>query len=296
MWGNGMAVDPRNQQWDLTNDNIGWCQTQMQMDRSLILNVDRRFPRAQSSFDDLRDAFGGLVGQYGRCASIVSRYIGGEYVSRARKGDPRAALPLTAIPRSEQLRAFKVLEANVFSAQAWNFSPSLLRQMVTQYRFDDWDGNLALRHDIAIEQIASRYQYNVIARMFTPVTLQRLDDMQYKYGAGKTMEITDLFTWMQSAVYNDVSHPAKGNIPLVRRNLQRNYASMLSQLANNPPAGTPQDAQSLARYELGALHSQIASALNNGSLDLITRAHLASLNVDVQRALNAQAVLPTTRI
>lgn len=291
-WFNGAAVDPRNQQWDLTSDNIGWCQTQMSMAHNLIGKVDGRFPNAEGSFDDLRQAFGSLVGQSGRCAEIVSRYIGGEYVSRSKRGDSHAPMPLSAIPKSEQLRAFKVLEKNLFSADAWNFSPALLRQAVTQYRYDDWNGNLPLRHDIAVEQLASRYQYLTISRMFMPVTLQRLDDMQFKYGQGKTMDITDLFTWMQSAVFDDISHPKGGNIPLVRRNLQRNYASLLSSLAARPWPGTPQDAQALARYELRALHDQIQSSLNKNNLDLITKAHLASLDDDVQRSLHSQAVIP----
>jgi hypothetical protein len=294
-WGNGMGVDPHNQQWDLSSDNIGWCQAQMRMDHNLISQVDRRFPRAQSSYEDLQVAFGSLLGQTGRCASIVSRYIGGEYISRARRGDPHGKIPLTAVPRSEQVRAFKTLENNLFSADAWNFSPQLLRSAVIQYRFDDWDGNFAPRHDIPIESVAERYQRAVIARMFTPVTLQRLDDMQYKYGSGKTMDLADLFTWMQSAVYSDVSHPKNGGIPLVRRNLQRNYASLLSRLANSPTQGEPQDAQALARYELGALHQQIGASLANNKLDLLTRAHLASLDTDVERALHAQAVIGSVK-
>lgn len=295
-WYNGAGIDPRNQQWDLSNDNIGWCQTQMSMDRHLISQVDHRFPRAQGSFDDLRMAFGSLVGQYGRCATIVSRYIGGEYVSRSKRGDPHAALPLSLIPKSEQLRAFKVLEENVFSAQAWDFSPYLLRQAVTQYRYDDWNGNLPLRHDIAVEQLASRYQYMTVQHMFAPVTLQRLDDMSMKYASGKTMGLADLFTWMQSAVYADVSHPKGGDIPLVRRDLQRNYASLLSQLAEEPLPGTPQDATALARYELAALHEQIQQSLHANTLDLMTKAHLASLDGDVQRTLHSQHVISAGRM
>jgi len=291
-WPSGAAVDPRNQRWDLTDDNIGWCQTQMAMAHGLIGKVDSRFPRTQGSYDDLRTAFSALAGQYGRCAMIVGNYIGGEYVSRDKRGDRDAQLPLSPIPKSVQERAFKVLERNLFAADAWNFSPALLRQMVTQYRFDDWNGNLPPRHDVAVEQLASRYQYATIVRMFDPVTLQRLDDMQFKYGVGKTMDISDLFTWMQSAVYDDVSHPKGGNIPLVRRDLQRIYASLLSQLAARPEPGTPQDAVALARYELNALHDQIRRSLSANSLDLITKAHLASLDDDVERTLHSQAVIP----
>lgn len=133
-----------------------------------------------------------------------------------------------------------------------------------------------------------------LARMFAPVTLQRLDDMQFKYGVGKTMDLSDLFTWMQSAVYSDVSHPKGGNIPLVRRNLQRSYASILSQLAAQSSA-IP-DAQALARYELKALDAQIHDSLRTNNLDLITKAHLASLDDDVQRTLHSQAVIPAGRM
>jgi hypothetical protein len=288
-WLDGAGIDPRNQQWDLTDDNIGWCQTQMRMAHNLIQTVDRRFPQQELPYDDLRFAFGTIVNQYGRCAQVVSRYLGGEYVARSLRGDPRGATPLSEIPIGTQKRAFAVLQQNVFSAQAWNFSPMLLRQLVTQYRYDDWLGNLPPRHDIAVDQLVGRYQLAVLARLYTPVTLQRLDDMDLKYRSGSTMDLGDLFTWMQQTLYSDVA--AGKSIPLIRRNLQRNYTALLSKLTNAPLPGTPADAQSLSRYELQALHQSIAAALRAGVPDLMTRVHLQAMDSDVQRALNAHYVV-----
>lgn len=288
------AVDPRNQQWVLSNDYIGWCQGQMSLAQRLIGRVNARFPRPEGSYDDLQAAFQSLLYQYGSCTGIVGRYIGGEYISRAKRGDPHAGLPLTAVPKSVQLRAFKVLEAGLFSPDAWNFPPQLLRSAITQYRYDDWAGNFAPRHDIPVEDLVAKFQNATMARMFMPVELQRLDDAQNKYG-DDTMTISDLFTWMQSAVYGDIAHPKGGNIPLVRRDLQRNYASILSRLSSQPMAGTPQDAQALARYELGALHDDIQTSLHANHLDLITRAHLASLDDDVVRTLHSQMVIQPVR-
>ena len=291
-WGNGMGVDPRNQQWDLTNDNIGWCQTRMKLAHDLLKNVGRRFPRAGSNYDDLQSAFGGIVAQGGTCAQIVGRYVGGEYVSRAHRGDPRAAMPISPVPIATERRAFDVLRSQLFAASAWDFNPALLRQLVTQYDFNDFSGNFAPRHDIAVEQIARRYQLSVVARMFAPVTLQRLDDMSLKYGH-QTMDLADLFGWMQNAAYGDLGSSAP--IPLVRRNLQRDYATTLSRLANAPLPGTPSDAQALARYELQSLHGQARQALARRGLDVMTRAHLAALDSDVERALDARAVIAQTR-
>ncbi len=289
-WLSGAAVDPRNQQWDLTNDNIAWCSTQMRMERGLLQNVDRRFPAVQLPYDDLRFAFGTITRQYARCTSIVSRYLGGEYVSRSLRGDPNAAQPLTEIPIATQKRAFGVLESNVFASSAWSFSPALLRQLVTQYLYDDWLGNLPPRHDIDVAEMVDRYQLAVIARLYSPVTLGRLDDMDIKYRPGTTMDIGNLFGWMQAAIYSDV---ATGRaIPLVRRNLQRNYTALLSKLANAPMTGTPSDAQAMARYELQSLSSTIGRALRGGVSDEMTRAHLAAMQADVQRALDTHYVIP----
>lgn len=289
-WSDGAGIDPRNQQWDLTSDNIAWCQTQMGMAHAMLGRVDRRFPRNQLAFDDLRSAFHTLVGQYGRCASIVSRYVGGEYVSRALRGDPHARLPLTAIPLATQKRAFGVLQRDVFAASAWNFSPRLLRQLVTQYRYDDWIGSLPLRHDVAVETLVSSLQRSIIGRMYSPVTLQRLDDMDLKYRPGTTMDLGDLFAWMQTTVLGDVR--SGKSIGLLRRDLQRTYAARLSQLANKPLPGTPGDAQALARQSLRALGNAIVAALNGGVPDAMTRAHLEAMGDDVQRALTAHYEIP----
>jgi Met-zincin/Domain of unknown function (DUF5117) len=289
-WGNGSAIDPRNQQWDLTNDNIAWCQSQMTMAHHLLGVVDQKFPRSQLPYDDLRFAFSTVVRQYGRCAQIVSRYVGGEYVSRSLRGDPHAALPLSAIPIATQKRAFAVIDGSVFSSGAWNLSPTLLRQLVTQYRYDDWLSNMPPRHDVAFATLVGAYQRSVISRFFAPTTLQRLDDIDLKYSPGTTMDLGDLYAWMQHAVYSDVV-PGH-SIPLIRRNLQREYASTLSVLANRPPPGTPPDAQSLAAYQLSALHDTIATALRGGVPDLMTRAHLQAMQSDVQRAQDAHYVIP----
>jgi hypothetical protein len=288
-WATGAAIDPRNQQWDLTNDNIGWCQTQMSMARGLMHTVAGRFPAAQAPYDDLRTAFRIAAGQYGRCAQIVSRYVGGEYVSRSLRGDPSATLPLSPIPISTQKRAFAVLNSELFGVNALNISPNVLRALVTQYRYDDWLGNLLPRHDVAVEDLLGQYQMTAISRFFTPTTLARLDDMDLKYGAHTTMDISDLFTWMQNSVYGDVRSGRA--IPLMRRNLQRNYAALLARMANQPARSAPQDAQALARYQLRALHGTLQAALAGGVPDLLTRAHLQSLDTDVMRALNAQQMI-----
>ena len=119
----------------------------------------------------------------------------------------------------------------------------------------------------------------MLARLYGPVTLGRLDDMDLKYRPGATMDLGDLFGWMQQAIYSDI--PSGKAVPLVRRNLQRNYTALLSKLANAPATGTPADAQALARYELQSLRGTLSSALRRGGSDVMTRAHLQAMAADV---------------
>jgi len=290
-WSGGHAIDPRVAQWDLTNDNIAWCGTQMNMAHGLLGTLDRRFPAVEQPYEEERVAFGRLIGHYAICARILAHYVGGEYLSRAHRGDPHAAPPLSYVPYAQQKRAFSNLDRYVFSSRAWNISPSLLNKLVYTERESDWGYNPPMQHGVSTSALANALQSSIYTNFFSPTMLQRLDDMSSRYGQ-RTMGLVDLFTWMQHSVYGDLSRPA--SMPLVHRNLQRSYAQLLSRLANAPARGTPPDAQALAHHELGQVRSEVRAALRSRRLDLLTRAHLEALGADLGRALDTRNVMPVT--
>jgi hypothetical protein len=129
--------------------------------------------------------------------------------------------------------------------------------------------------------------------MFSPLVLQRLDDMSSKAAPGATMSVADLFAWTQYSIYGKL---ANGQIPATpaARNLQRTYARLLIKLSNAPFLGTPLDAQALARHELGALSGYLKMNLMRGNLDLQTRSHLEAMKAEVGRALDAHNVIVPT--
>jgi len=128
--------------------------------------------------------------------------------------------------------------------------------------------------------------------MFSPLVLERLADLPTKAKPGETMTLADLFTWTQDSVFGDIENGRPSSSD-VHHNLQRRYARLLGKMATTPAAGTPYDAQALARHELVALHGQIQTALARKS-DLETQAHLEALDTDVTRALEAKVVIPAS--
>ena len=288
-WNTGHAIDPRVAQFMLTGDQLGWCDQQLSIEHAVLRGLDHQFPRPEHSWDEERAAFGAVLSQYSRCSLAASHFIGGEYLSRARVGDPHSALPLTAVSRKDERHAFEILDRYMFEDSAWHFSPTTLRRLVYSEHepFLDFGYTELPRFDLSVAAVAGRFQDIALGYMFSPIVLQRIADLPSK-GAG-TMTMADLFTWNQDAIFGDLRTGSIAHASSVRRNLQRRYTALLAKLAAVPTKGTPYDAQALARYELGDLEARIDVALHKTS-DVQTHAHLEAMRADAARALRAREI------
>jgi len=295
-WPDGHAIDPRVQQFDLTNDPLGWCGVQMKFDHADMNAVASRFPRYEQPNQDARNAFGVPFRQYARCAAMTAHVIGSEYLSRGRRGDPGEKPGLQGVPRSQEARAWGLLDQYLFSDAAWHYSPAVLTQLTyteqsTIGGFATWAYNPGGRHDVDVAGLAAVAQDTALSELFAPLTLSRLDALQMKYAPGQTMSITDLFDWAQHSIYGDIANGHESSDGVIMRNLQARYAKRLGALWTSPQQGTPDDARALARLELEVLRTDCRSALGRPSLDELTRAHLEELDAIAGQALNAQAVI-----
>jgi len=284
-WNDGHAADPRSEQGDLTNDTLAWCAVQMRMDRDQIAGLNRFWPLPGNSYEQERDAFSAIVRPYLSCPVIVSHFIGGQYLSRAHRGDPNSQAPIVPVSRAEEKRAFDLIDTYLFSASALPVRAQVLQNLGyaewAGYGYTSWEGygnlptwayNPPARHDYTlIEQINST-QMRVIDFFFQPLVLQRIDDNP-QMATAPTMSIADLFDWLHAGIYGDL---ADSSIPTVRRNLQQQYLGKLIDLANNSAKDTPSDAQSLARTQLQRIAHAAQTALRSRH-DEVTAAHLQEL-------------------
>lgn len=295
-WFDGHAIDPRVNMWDLSNDNLTWCQGQLRIGEALMNSLATRYNVIGETHEPLRTGFRYAVSPFAGCATIASHYIGGEYLSRAHIGDPGSTLPLQAVPRSQSQRAFTMLDRYLLGEGAWKFSPHLLRSMVytewvTDFTQAPWQYNPPQRHDVPVVAMVNGMQIRTIDGFFNPTTLQRLDEASLKYAKGSAMTLTDLFSWTHHAVYGDLTDGHAAQAGEIHRTLQQWYTRKLAQLVLAPAPGTPYDAQSLARADLVTLQGEIAHAQHAGGLDAMTQAHLASLGQVVHQALSAGIVI-----
>jgi hypothetical protein len=292
----GHAIDPRVQQDDLTNHPLAWEQTQLAMLHGIMNAVDRRFPKSGEAYDEARRAFLLPLRFYTRYAAMPAHIIGGEYVSRANAGDPHSSTPLQPVSRSDEYQAWRVLQSGLFSDAAWRFSPRVLRTLTYSEVSSlgpgaTWIYDPSPRHDVDVVAIAGATQERVLDELFAPLTLSRIDELSTKYTPGATMTLADLFDWTRGGIFGDIQNGKAGQAGVVLRNAQVNFAKRLAKLWTSPAAGTPPDAQALARLQLEYLVNYSASALARSKPDELTRAHLEALEALAKQALEARATL-----
>jgi hypothetical protein len=288
------ALDPRVAPFGLSNDPIGFASQAMQIDKSLTTRLERLSPHDAESYADERSAFLVIMSNSFESALAASRYIGGMYSSRAHRGQPGARAPFTIIPRAEQRRAYELVSSSIFAPNALAFSPRLLNDLGSE-RFAHWGSTSPARPDFPITRFVNTVEDTVLARLFRPIVMERLSDMEQKAKPGETMSLADLFEWTRASIWDDAATGARTT--LAHRNIQRNYADLMAAIALLPAGvmsqlNIPYDAQALARHELQKIGALAASGLQHPSADLETRAHLENVQVRVRQALNATSNRP----
>jgi hypothetical protein len=98
--------------------------------------------------------------------------------------------------------------------------------------------------------------------------------------------MADMFLGVRDAIWSELE--AGSNVSSFRRNLQRAHLNQLIRLVVRAPAGTPEDAVTLARADLVELGNRIDRSLGRGGLDYTTRAHLEETRARLRQALEAQ--------
>ncbi len=290
----GHSIDPRVQTYDLSNDPLQWCGTQESLMHRLMDAVNQRFPQADMPYDQARAAFVLPLQMDLRCATMTANIIGGEYLSRSMKGDPNAVAPLTPVPLARERAAWNALRDGLFADAAWKFNPAVLETLTYSENSSvagdpHWSYDPPPRHDVPVATLVAHAQLAALHALFSPLTLERLDDMSTKYAQGQTMDLSDLFDWAQAGILDGLASGG-GHDGLIRRNLQTAYAHLLAQMLIAPDKGTPSDARALARLELQSLAHDAAAGAPHAS-DLMERAHLEALAALAQQALHAQATL-----
>ncbi len=282
------AVDPTTTHFDLGSDNLVWANQQFGLVHDLFANMEARLEKPGENYEILRRAFNRMQGEYNVASLAATKYIGGLYYNRDHVGDPNGRPPFVPVPAARQREALKFLTDKVWAPDAFQVQAQLLNKLALK-RFWDFDFTVfsTPRLDYPLHTVVLNLQSAPLVRLYHPITLSRLQDLEAKFPSGsERFTLADMFVGVRGAIWSELDSGTAING--FRRNLQRAHLNQLIQLVVAAPAGTPEDAVTLARADLVELQGKIDRALGAGNLDYTNRAHLEESRARIRQALEAQ--------
>ncbi|MGC9503045.1 zinc-dependent metalloprotease [Baaleninema sp.] len=283
-------IDPAVNWFDLSGDMLAHARSQMELARQMWQQLDRNPPTNEDDYDALRVRFDFVMQFYFRQARVLLKYIGGQSFDRSRVGD--FAEPLfEPIPVAEQRASLEALQEYVFAPDAFEFPPEFLNQLAPS-RWYHWGSTPPMsRLDYPIHDRIFAFQRLVLRSLLSGERLTRLRDLEVKTQPGEALTLPELFETLYRGIWTEVLQGRRVpmNISSFRRSLQREYLNLTVEMALGR-SEVPEDARTLARYELQQLDEDIEAVLrrHDDDIDTYTRAHLEDTRSRIRQTLDAQ--------
>ena len=281
------GLDPQVNTFDLGADPLAYAARQLELSHELWQLTARRALQPDEGYALLRRNFDrGLVRMHWSAVN-AAKYIGGLTLRTDHAGSGRA--PLEPVPVARQRAALDLLATTIFAADGFVFAPAFLSRLaINDADIDDAQalGRNVPTVDVAVDQKVLELQRAVLSPLLGPDVAQRLQNNELKVAErAQALTVAELYATLHRAIFSEIR--AGHDVPLLRRNLQREYVSRVALVIVRPPPNMPADARALLRADAVALRTELAAAGKRRGLSVETRAHLAESVATLDEALRA---------
>ncbi len=268
----GKAIDPRVNTGDLSNDAIQYSIDRFETVRNLMKDLKSNTLDDGDTYQELRQNFYILSGQYSGAARVISRYIGGVYVDRSLEGQDGGAQPFTPVSYADQKRAMSALSKYVFAPDAWKAPDDLYNYLAMQRRgYNFFSGP----EDPKIHDLVLGIQNQALNHLLHYNVQQRLVDSELY---GNTYDLGEMMTALNDAIFKaDIS----GSVNTFRQNLQIEYTRKLASMVGDDK-NYSHTSRSMALYNL----KQIDRMASNSAGNTLSKAHKQHLKLIVDSVLD----------
>jgi hypothetical protein len=268
----GKAIDPRVMVNDLSSDAITYAVERTKQVQTLLDGLKTRYSSG-NSYEELRDAFAVISGEYSTSMGIISRYVGGVYVERSGPGSGKQ--PYTPVAYADQKRAMAALKDYAFAPDAMKVDASLIPFLQPQRRGFNF---FAAPEDPKMHSRIRQMQSGVLNHLLHPDVMQRLSDSRLY---GNTYSVSEMVNdLVQASFAADWAPASKTNT--FRQNLQVNLTERLIRicgLKDKSEYDYPSKAAALAAL------TEINTRMKAAGGDAETNAHRLYLRTLIDQAL-----------
>ncbi len=276
------SIDPLTQIFDLSNSPLEYATYKIAISNELFTKIPSYFPRYNKSYKDLTNAFQAVLGDYLYSSIIASKYIGGAYVTRMKKGDEMDnKYPINPVSKADQMASLDFINTYLFNSDNYlTFSPDFLRSLQPP------TGDVAAlmsrggRMDFPLNEVINSYQKAILYRLYNPILMKRMLGMEKL--SSDVLTLNELDGYLYEGIWKELK--TGSSISQIRRALQRDHLSILIDMLTSPSAATPEDARSLSFKYLTELQKDLKNYKGTNDFDSF---HAKECSARIEKAFNS---------
>jgi hypothetical protein len=293
-----LGPDPRSNRFDMGADPIEWARMRINLVNRRMDNILDWAVKEGESWYYLRQSFITLLFEKVRVLNYVGKYIGGQYTTRAHRGDIDAKPPFVLVDAAKQRGALEFISENLFNDSFFDISPELLNHLAAS-RWVHSGASIDMMIDFPIHRIIGLFQWMNLSKRMFPNILRRIQDAEMKTTSEDKFTVAEYLQLVQNACWADSldlnrinSGTWKDASPLIssiRRSLQREYLSVVEPLVRTSPGwAVSPDLHAMVQQSLRKLNKRIDKALDAGKLDFASESHLTACQSRIKRMLEPE--------
>lgn len=278
-WGDGEGNrdDPRNQTEDLGDNSMKASTYGLKNLQRILPKLPEYTKMPNRDYDDLREMYSQITGQFGRYIGHVASNIGGQ--ERTPKLQEQSGPVYNYTSKARQKEAMSWLQANVFKTPTWVIQP-----------------NINALTAVDPMQVVGGLQNRALSLTMNASTIGKLLRAEGELG-NATYTLTEMMNDLRTSIFSETS--TRSAVDMYRRQLQKSFTERIIGLLTPPQASggiqvfqgfapaslsANSDALSTAKAQLRAIQSAITAALP-ATADAATKNHYIDLQDRIKQAL-----------
>jgi len=259
------VADPTSQTEDIGDDAMIASELGIKNLKRILDKLMDWSTEEGKNYDNLRELYGNVVGQFNRYTGHVVSNVGGVY-EYYKTADQDGAV-YTHASKDKQQRAVKFLNDQLFATPTWLIDAEILSR---------------IQQDGLVERIRS-IQVRIVNRLTREEMLMRMIENEALNGSA-AYTISSLFTDMRKGIWGELYNGRK--IDTYRRNLQKEHIDRLGELLIlEDEKYANSDIPSIARGTLSKLATDVRGGIGRQT-DTISKFHLRDIQKRIDAILN----------
>jgi hypothetical protein len=293
-----IGPDPLARRYDFSENPLDFANEQVVLIERFRKKLLTDYVKDGESWTKARKGYELTLSLQMKNVSMMANWIGGSFVNRDKKGDPKARLPIQVVPSKMQRDALNFVLETTFRDKSYALSSELLQRLTKDFMSESFSGDPTWPvHDRILSMQAS-----ALTSLMNATVLRRVYDNEFRVPENEDAftlpELLDSVTneiWSELAKKVDRKFSTRQPmISSLRRNLQREHLERLIDLTlpKNGNSAAYKAISNLCMMQLTDLKEKIATTLkdNADSLDPYTKAHLREAEQRISKALDADYI------